>query len=312
MGPIRKEHILCSIQQIVSSKNFDKVRAHSECKDFILDICTSKCSRPGDNREKDCSCFLLIKDDEKKLCMVAEYMLHWSSLKYCEKKNKWIEWMLSSRAMHTGEETRYKFKNGKIFPLPLMSTNNLHLIQDDNVPLICRDALCRIFHIGRQFMRNTNFNQMTETVDRRSMAGKKSNNRLDSTTESNLFEYFNELKEQASPFSTRIVREEVGLLSRDDDPDIILLPPHMTKRRLYDAWCYRMGWMPQLSKRCKGTYKSIKDYEQRDQDDHLQVPLFPTGSMRECVVTWTTFLAFWKRHFPKMRIRSRGADTCTD
>ena len=48
-----------------------------------------------------------------------------------------------------------------------------------------------------------------------------------------LKDYFEQLKSESVPFATRIVREQTGLTSRDDEPDLVALLPHMSKRRCY-------------------------------------------------------------------------------
>ena len=41
--------------------------------------------------------------------------------------------------------------------------------------------------------------------------------------------FFHELSNEGFPFATRLVREETGLTTRDDDPDNVVLPPSMSK-----------------------------------------------------------------------------------
>ena len=40
--------------------------------------------------------------------------------------------------------------------------------------------------------------------------------------------------------------------------------------------------------------------------------MWPEGSERKEVCSWPTFLSFWKEHYPKIKVRAKGADTCTD
>ena len=41
--------------------------------------------------------------------------------------------------------------------------------------------------------------------------------------------FFDELANEGLPFTTRLVQEETGLTTRNDDPDDMVLPPHMSK-----------------------------------------------------------------------------------
>eukprot|EP00957_Ditylum_brightwellii_P015066 1136749-Ditylum_brightwellii.AAC.1 len=50
-----------------------------------------------------------------------------------------------------------------------------------------------------------------------------------------LDEFFERLKEEATPFATRIIREQTGTTTRDDNPDDVVLPLYMTKHKIYTA-----------------------------------------------------------------------------
>ena len=50
--------------------------------------------------------------------------------------------------------------------------------------------------------------------------------------------FFEELKEISMPFATRIVRKETGTTKRDNNPNDVMLPPHLGKRKLYAKWCW--------------------------------------------------------------------------
>ena len=58
-----------------------------------------------------------------------------------------------------------------------------------------------------------------------------------------LHEYFDALEKESLPFATRVIRERTGLHMRDDNPDDVLLPPHMSKHRCYAQWCFSRGWV---------------------------------------------------------------------
>ena len=59
-------------------------------------------------------------------------------------------------------------------------------------------------------------------------------------------------------------------------------------------------------------YSPTKDFERRPHDDEEELPLWPTGSIYERVVTWPFFLSYWNKKFGHLKIRKKGADTCTD
>ena len=48
-----------------------------------------------------------------------------------------------------------------------------------------------------------------------------------------LHSFFTELMEEALPFATMVVRDEIGTTTRDSDPDDVLLPPYVAKHSCY-------------------------------------------------------------------------------
>ena len=56
-----------------------------------------------------------------------------------------------------------------------------------------------------------------------------------------LKDYFKQLKSESLPFATRIVWEQTRLTSWDDDPNLVALLPHMSKRRCYTRWVHKRG-----------------------------------------------------------------------
>ena len=56
----------------------------------------------------------------------------------------------------------------------------------------------------------------------------------------------------------------------------------------------------------------MTEFEKREHDDDAEVPLWPTGSESKPVLTWPSFLNFWKNNYPSITVRPKGADTCAD
>eukprot|EP00957_Ditylum_brightwellii_P146870 11181402-Ditylum_brightwellii.AAC.1 len=92
--------------------------------------------------------------------------------------------------------------------------------------------------------------------------------------------FFNKLKEEAPPFATWIIREKVGMSTRDDDPDNVVLPPHITKRGCYARWCYSQGWKVHFKSMAKSILKLLDEYEKRPIEpcDEDGVSLWPPES----------------------------------
>ena len=97
--------------------------------------------------------------------------------------------------------------------------------------------------------------------------------------------FFNELKQEALPFATRIIRDETGTTTRDDDPDDLVLPPHISKHSCFARWCYSRGWKIKKKSSALTIYTPVSEFEKRHHDDDEDVPLWPEGTESESVCT---------------------------
>ena len=79
-------------------------------------------------------------------------------------------------------------------------------------------------------------------------------------------------------FATCIVREQTGLTSQDDDPDLVVLPPHMSKRRCYARWVHERSWIIKIINHTNANFAPVSEYEKRKHDDNNLIILWPTGS----------------------------------
>ena len=60
-------------------------------------------------------------------------------------------------------------------------------------------------------------------------------------TKASLQIFFEDLKYEAEPHASKVVRLTTGLVLKDDDENIEL-PSSYTKHRLYCRWCWERGW----------------------------------------------------------------------
>eukprot|EP00957_Ditylum_brightwellii_P210569 15365121-Ditylum_brightwellii.AAC.1 len=100
-----------------------------------------------------------------------------------------------------------------------------------------------------------------------------------------LDEYFNELKSKAVPFAMRMVCDECGMTTRDDNPDEVALPPHMTQTKCYHGWCYKCGWKVKKASSAKTIYSNPANFEVREFDKDE----WPVGSVPQQICSWPTF-----------------------
>ena len=106
---------------------------------------------------------------------------------------------------------------------------------------VCRNALCGILNIRYAKWRHVVKNDHSP----HKLKGRKGNDSCKGKGNveiyNSLHEFFNELKDEASPFATRVICEETGTTTRDDDPDEVSLPPSYSKHRVYAMWCWKRG-----------------------------------------------------------------------
>ena len=128
-----------------------------------------------------------------------------------------------------------------------------------------------------------------------------------------LHSFFTEIAtREGTPFAMRVIREKTGLTTRDDNPDDVVLPPHLSRHRCYAQWVYSRGWIPKKKNRTLSMYTTVEEFDPRPHDDDQEIPLWPQGSERKRICCWTTFHTFWENNYSHIKIRKRGADTCTD
>ena len=106
-----------------------------------------------------------------------------------------------------------------------------------------------------------------------------------------LHEFFTDISAYACPVSTRVVRVQTGIGLRDNELDTIELPPYISKRSLHKRFCDERGW-------------------EVNTDGNGLCQLIASDSNVEEVVSFSTFLNYWNKHFPLMRICSPSKDVC--
>lgn len=116
-----------------------------------------------------------------------------------------------------------------------------------------------------------------------------------------------------TPFATRIVRDNTRKLSLRDNNEYVYLPPSFLKRQCYLGVYHEAGWKPAWINRAKGKLKPIREWQPRE-------VFFLTaeqaessgGEVVEPIVSWRLFRRHWAAHFPKLKVRAKGEDTCAD
>ena len=293
-----EKHVLQTLPKKIDESNY--TTEVTKCSQWLVSTLASKnCYRKRDKREYKCRCLALLVDNPSVSRAAGRYMIKWAKFGREEKKctlNTWIRY------------SDVQGHKGKLI-LPLVFDR-----EEDNVEdiFVCRNTIYNMLHVGSRMLKGamespTKPHKLANKKGSQSNAGK----RFEGINFS-LYCFFHDLAEQGLPFATRVVREKSGMKSRDDNPEDVALPPHMTKRQLYAQWCWQRGWKVVMDSRSEGSYVNTKNYLKRPHDDSNEVPLWPTGSNSLEVCSWPKFNNYWKQNFPHLRLRKRGADTCTD
>jgi hypothetical protein len=88
-----------------------------------------------------------------------------------------------------------------------------------------------------------------------------------------------------------------------DEVDLVELPSHFNKRKLYAEYCYGRGY--KVKANAKGSYGKVSEYALHENDDVL----WPEGSDCLPVCSWKDFLFIWRIEFPLSTIRNPCEDT---
>ena len=96
---------------------------------------------------------------------------------------------------------------------------------------------------------------------------------------------------ESEPYATRFVREMVGksyhVGFRDSEVNRMELPPYYSKRKIYQMYCYSLGYKVKSDSR--GSYPKMIDYKNY---------LLPDCDNTKPVVSFSTFLVIWKNNYP--------------
>jgi hypothetical protein len=112
--------------------------------------------------------------------------------------------------------------------------------------------------------------------------------------EAELVDFFLEIKELGEPSATRFVLDKTGGMStRDNDVDITYLPPCWSKMNLYQRYAVSRGW--DASTNSIGVVSKIARI----------------GEEQKRLCSWFVFYYYWKSNFPKLRVRRRIEDICS-
>ena len=299
-------HVL--LQMKPKSKDFNEGAALEQCYHWIVtEFAPMKCMRAAGkgHRQTKCGCMNFLQEVENAddTMKVAQYIVLWSTFSAETRRNLLHEWAQVScllKRMDPSSNLNYMIPG-----IPVR--------EEEESRTICQNGLQGLLNVGRRAW-NTAIKSGGKTDPRKGRTGvQSSRGKHNLEVYESLHNFFLELKNEALPFATRIIREKTRTTTRDDDPDSLVLAPHVSKHSIYARWCYSRGWKVSMKCSARTVYNPLKDYQMREYDDNSDgLALWPAGTEYMRVVSWSCFLKYWTSKFSMLKVRKKGADTCTD
>ena len=269
------------LQAVKYRRKLDDETLKTNYMTYIKHLCSRRCIVVGNKRETKCTCLMDLKDDENRLNGCCEFLVEFGKRKQQDRRSKSMDMI---RASFTGVSSK------RPYLLPTVGSNIIPYP-------ICRNALQEILHIKKAAW-DTIDNHIQEGLyeapphNSTGKTGVDSNRTMKIDHWAALDTFFKSLEKLAAPRATVLVRLETGIDIRDDDVDLLELPPNMTKRGLYKRYLHTRGYDSETDH--KGNYE-IKPLEEEDQLEYI---------------SWTTFRNYWERHYPHLVIPNARRDIC--
>ena len=205
-------------------KLFNKDDAINSCYDWILsEFATWHCRRPpgSSNPDTACNCMMILASSENSALTMqaAKYMVHWAGLSRKMKREIIYEWAKVACSFLSSEVPTDKL----VYMLPTL------IVPEKNI-LICRNGLTGLLDIGRVAWRSAIHDRDKQDPKKDKLGDLSSRGKNIKEIYNSLNVFFLVLATEGLPFATRIIHEETGMTLRDDDPDEVVLAPHITKQ----------------------------------------------------------------------------------
>ena len=174
---------------------------------------------------------------------------------------------------------------------------------------VCHNGIQNLFCIGTKRWKKLCSEAMLPNG--KDVSNYENNKNAKSTAVSkSVMDFLSDIAEQeGESHATRFVRTEVQLFLRDEDIQLIQLPPYYTKRQLYERYYYERGWIGKSN--AKGAYPPIHEFRNRPNDDENgDFAMWPHGSIQQEICSWRQFHRIWMNSMPHIKTRPPALDTC--
>ena len=295
----------------------------AEINEYLLKLAQADCCVSVRGEAMKCTCLAFLADRHCVRGAVADALqLYFDS----NESSKRLSLVRDYRqAFHLNEAKPHDKQSGppRNYPLPLFVdkfTGNEDDAFTEDIAEAMRYGVCQATWTSLFNLKRTAFEGVKDLFDgKRCMVhgnkGKHHNNpKIDEAYRIIHERLHFEQENNATPFATRIVRDTAGCSSLRDDNEFVFLPPSFSKRQCYYEICFACGYRVTFKDRGKSILDPKEQWPLRDGFFRTQEEAndHENGRVVRPVVSWRSFGRYWQKNFPKLRVRAKGEDTCTD
>jgi hypothetical protein len=291
-----------STKSFVSREDvLDSVRSYiveESLKPFCIDL---------RGRETKCTCLHIFRDNPTVVLNCAREVLSFFEMDSSEQTNYFLKWKRSADAVAVALNRQEMLRKFLMLAEPDDSNpDSWNCFATMPPHYHCVNGACKLLAMGKS--RYGRIINTTTNAGGWKHGNSNNNNRNKRMLDvfQSIDDFLTEMEKQADPISSRKVRSMVGVKLRGDK-DLILLPPNMKYRQIYQSWVWSRGWKIVWVSRALNQYAPLDQWNDRPFDTDE----WPEGSMKKDICAWNTFLNQWKITHPNLRIRPRGEDTCS-
>lgn len=300
---------IASSEEVMFNRVLDYVRTEA-AKDFCVDVY---------GHERKCSCIHELRTSESLLRNCANSLLQdYHALPTPEAKTRYV---LDKKRHAEAHEAVVKSYTKKVVhrkylvpsrsrssdePLGVDGNDNGDGNGDDGEEtpeyvFLCVWGFFKLHSIGQHHYQRIIKTDPEAPIASSGLVGNRnSTKRLDEAFLS-IHEFLDELKDRASEADPTCVRTTKKRGS-DETSIVVMLPPHMKYRQLYRTWCFRRGWIPKLKCKKNNVYLPWREWDPRPNDDDAIDPEWPTGTVAKKVVSWASFMNYWRANFTDLEV----------
>ena len=289
----------------VRNKSLGREEIRSNIHKFVTDFLQNNgtCINPRNRRPTACHCLDVFRRNEVCLDGLIQKLEKYERKK-SDKRQLFLHGVLTHAHLRQKDLRRGEKKTAVNALTGVLDTNG-------ETVHICNNALQCLLCLGPQTWKKIKRDAMLP--ERMSTENFEDNvNANTSCTQRAIDFLYDIFKEEGETHATRIMRFETRVGLRDNDYKLMHLPSYYSKRKLYERFCFTLGW--EVKSASDGSYPPLSDFKKRVPDntqiDDETYSIWPEGTESIPVCSWHTFLRIWKTYLPNLKIRPPSLDTC--